>query len=536
MAYKGMIVPVRFGSAGLQTDVAQVLQAPFSPFAPSSLGLLMATNVSLRYGSVEKEGGSVRWNQSAYPAGIAAFNDWWPVDELQRIIVVCKDGKVYRQTSPYERSEVVAVNEAPSTLTPSSQTHMVWCGTEQQGNPRKLFIFTGNDPVQVITGDGTTRSNISKPALDWGSNNWPTMGVVHDGAVWVWGCPSNPHTVYRSSPSDHEDFQTVGEAQLVTVFPGDGSSILAGIVFKTRLYVVKYPLGLYYIDDTGTFPIPFKLSDSFGAGSIHSAVSVLDDVLIANSSGSITSLHAVNALGNTEQGDVLKMLKCVSFMQENSNQNGTDGRQMVYYEDKKQVLITYRSPSGTKNDRVLKLDYHAGEPKVTWSDKDQANCLGLIRDVRHVPRPFYGSDDGYLYQMEHVMRNVGGSAFKAMWQTPFLDFGFLDKKLEELDKIFDFIGVTYESQGKWNLLCDVFVDDRFVQTIQFDMGRGTHLDGAFPLDKARLAGPGPVTPKLQPISAMGRRISLRFYQSGLNQGFKVSAVNFYFRPAGQNNA
>lgn len=536
MAYRGMIVPVRFGSEGIQTDVAQVLQAPFSPYAPASMGLLLATNVSVRYGSVEKECGSTRWNQTVFPAGIAGFSDWWPVDGIQRVIVACKDGKVYRHTNAYSRTEVTPVGGASATLNPSSQTHMVWGGSEEQGNPRKLFIFTGNDAVQVISGDGTTRANLAKPAADWGSNNWPTTGIVFDGSLWVWGCPSSPHTIYVSNPSDHEDFQTVGTAKIVTIFPGDGAGINSGFVYKTRLYVTKYPAGLYYIDDTGTNPIPNKLSDSFGGASIHSAIEVLDDVLVANTSGSITSLRAVNALGNTEQGDVLKMLKCVSFIQENASQSGFASRQAIYYEDKKQAIFSYRSPSGLKNDRVLKIDYHSGDPRVTWSDKDQPNCLGLIRDSRYVPRPFYGADDGYLYQMDHVMRNVGGNAYTATWQTPFIDFGFLDKKLEELDKIFDFVGVTCESQGAWNVSCDVFVDGRFIQTVQFSMDRGVHLDGAFPLDSARLAGPGPIPPKIQPISAMGKRISLRFYQTGLNQGFKISAINFYFRPAGQNNA
>lgn len=535
MAYEGLIIPIQVGQIGLQTDVSQVQQTPVS--------LLMATNITCRYGNIEKDFGSQKWNASALPAGVVGLADWWPDDQTQRVIAACRNGILYRYESPYSVSAVLSDGNVPAAFKFTDQTYMVTGGSEQLNAKRKLFIMTGSDPVQVITGDGKTRKQISKPAADWtytpGStnnlNSYPTAGIVFGGGLWVWGARNNKHALYRSSVTDHEDFQTNNAIQIVTVFPGEGDGISTGFAWKSRLFVLKYPLGLYYIDTTNAAaPFAVKLSSSFGADSAHAAIQTLDDMLIGNSVGSVTSLKAVQALGESEQGDLLKMLRCVKQVQGNSNPSASGVRQAVYYEDKKQSLFVYRSPSGQFNDRILVIDQHDQNPKVTWLDKDQPNCLSLVRDNRRIPRPFYGAENGFIYSMDSLDRNVGGVAYTGSFQTPYLDFAWVDPKLSDRDKIFEFIGLTFESQGNWNISADIFVDDRFVQTVQISMSRGKYLSGAFPLNSARLNGPNPISRHIK-IEGFGKRISARFYNTTVGQNFKISEVQFYFRLAGTKN-
>ncbi len=528
MSYAGNIVAVPIGSIGIESDESADKVTPGS--------LILATNVNCRYGGVEKEGGSVRWNQTPLAAGVAAFYDWWPDGINQRMIVCCKNGRVYRFPNAFVSSEVAATGTAAFTLNFSNQTSMVQGGAEDVGRPRKLFIYSGNDPIQVISGDGLLRNVMSKPAADWTVGNYPTGGLIAGHGHYVWGNQNNPHMLYRSSLTDHEDFQTFGSFALIPVFPGDGDAITQVFSWKTLTFVVKKPFGLFYVNDTDpTNVFVQKLSGSFGGISNHCAQQVLDDVMIANTSGSISSLNVVQALGGVEQGDLMKMLKALQFIREHAVSNGAEDRHTLYVEDKKQFYVSCRSPSGTKNDRIIKIDYHADNPKFTFTDKDQPNCLGLVRDFRNIGQPFYGAEDGYLYQTDHPMRNVGGSAFTGTFQTNWIDFGYQGPNLKEKDKIFDFIGVTCEARGHWDLNCDVFIDDRFIETITFKMDAGTYMDGHFQLDRDRLAGPGAIPPNVKPVHGMGKRISLKFYQAGLNQSFRVTAVQFYFRVGGQVN-
>lgn len=524
MSYRGTIIPVPMGSQGLVTDSAA--NAP-----PQSL--LEATNVSLRYGIIEKCPGSRRWNNTVFPGEVAGFHDFWVDDVTQRIIVGCRDGKLYKMSDAYTRSELTASGSAPSSLTWGKVPRFIAGGSESAGASRKLFVFTGNDPIQVLSGDGSTRSNITSPAADWTTNNYPQSGLIYNGKFWAFGNKNHPHNLYVSSATDHEDFSTIGASTRIAVYPGDGDKIVDAFVYKKRLFVLKFPGGLYWIDDSGATPVPYKLTDSFGALTPAGRLLVLDDVLVANSTGSITSLKASDALGETEQGDFLKMLGVLKSISELSNPAQSFDRHALYYEDKKQALFTYRSATGFRADRILVIDFHTGDPKVAWYDKDLPLCLGLIRDHRRIPRPFYGAADGYIYDMDAADRNVAGAAYTGRFQTQWIDFGFADPKLKDLDKHFDFLGLTFEPTGNWDLSGDIFIDGRYVQTVTWKLTNGTHL-GAFTLGTSRLSGPNPIT-RVVPLSGSGKRISVRLYNATAGQNFKVSGLVFYFRPGGQNN-
>lgn len=535
MGYRGVIIPIPVAQQGLETDISQTLQPPVS--------LTMAQNVTCRYGNIEKDPGSYRWNPTPMPGSVLGLSDWWPDDENQRVIAACDDGNLYRFLTAYSSAPMV-VGGAPDKMNFSDQTFMVQGGSESLGRNRKLFIISGNDPIQVIDGDSSIRRPMNAPAADW-KDNPPKAGLVHNQGFWVWGNTNNPHTLYRSSLSDHEDFTTTTPAvlfQLVDVFPGDGDGIKCCFTWKGRLYVLKYPFGLYFVDDSNVAaPTVQKLSASFGAASEHAAIQALDDILVGNSTGSISSLRAVFSLGETEQGDILKSLRCVKLVQNNANSVAPGVRQAVYYENKKQALFVYRSTSGQKNDRILVIDNHDTIPKVTFIDKDQPTCLSLIRDSKRIPTPFYGAEDGYIYKTDSANRtilgdshNENGSGFTGTFQTPFLDFGWVNPEFKDHDKIFDFIGLTFVPQGNWNISADIFIDDRFLETVQLSMARNRHMSGNFPLDHTILGGIAPIS-RFTKIHGFGKRISARFYNSVAGQNFKISDVIFYFRLAGTKN-
>lgn len=531
--YRGQITHVPLGQTGVYTDDSQTITPP--------QGVIRAENVEIKNGFIEKATGSRRWNSAALPSGVAAFFDWWPSEGIQRTIVVTKDGRVWRFTDPNTVAEVLPTGTAPTLLKVTIPPVLLSCGNEESNNPRKLFIMTGNDPIQVITADGITRSDIALPALDWSLNNQPYFAIVFLNRLWAFGNQNFPHLLYASSVTDHEDFQTLGDVLQANVFPGESERLITASTYKGRLMCFKYPFGYYFIDTTDpTAPIPQKLGDSFGASSQQSTLQVIDDLWIGNSTGTISSLSATNALGGLQQDDVVKDMKCYRYLAENTSPRNNSDQRALWYEAKKLVYLTYHSPSGMLTDRIFVIDFQSGSPRPSLDTKDQPNCMGLVKDYRLVQRPFYGAEDGYLYEMDHADRSVGGNgvnnangdAYEMLVQTPYLDFGFIDPRYAETTKNFDFLELTFEPTGRWSVSADIFVDNNFVETRTFDLSQSDVLDKNFKLDKSRLSGPGLRSSRI-PIHGHGRRISVVLRQDGLKQNVKINGLTYYYRLAGQ---
>lgn len=471
MPYNGQTFTIPLGTEGLRTDDNQS-RIPFT-------SLILAKNITLDKGVAEKESGSRRWNTAALPSGIVGLLDWFPTSVLQRFIAVTAAGLVYKYMDAETPIEVTASGAAPAMLyAVNSQLTFVTGGAEFAGRNKKMFIFTGTNQVQVVSGDANVRTNIATPPTDW-STYYPKFGLLHRSRLAAFGNLNDPHRLYLSNPDNHEEFAGVS-ALSFSVFPGEGEGLQSAVVFKGRLFLFKYPSGVYYLEDsdpdTDNWGIK-KLSDTFGAASMHSAISVLDDLYIANSTGSITSLNAVQRFGDVESGDILRLLRVENYMRQTTSQAGTMERHALYYENKKKAFFTYRSSGGIKNDRILVIDFNLeNSPRITWNEKDQPNCLALRKDSLGVFRPYYGADDGYIYEMDREDRDVAGTAYQGMFQTPHMDFGGQDPGLAEKMKLFDFLEVTFEESGNWDLNIDVFIDREFVETIPFRLTKGHYLN------------------------------------------------------------
>lgn len=531
------------------------MASDFSEVSEQPTNLLVARNVAVRQGFIERAPGAIRLepfptNPGSLPGSILEFEEYFPTDFSQRVVAICSDGNTYKITPWYDSSLVSSSDGFEPVMKPLPTATMVVGGAEQPGNPRKLFVFSGGNQVQVITGDGTTRRNIALPALDWGNSpgtpgysastpqNYPTAAVLFNGSLWAWGCPNSPHTVFVSNPNDHEDFQTLSAAQVISLFAGDSDRIADGFVFKTRIYFTKFPRGLYYVDTTTSTFIPNKLGDSFGACFPRTSVQALDNAYIANSVGSITSLQAVFSLGQTEQGDLLKQLKNANFATQYLTGTTLNKKRAIYYENKKQVIIGSAIDGTPVMKRTYVVDFSANNPIFSFYDKDIMPSLNLVRDCYGIPKPVYGGTDGNFYDMDSVMRNVNGAGYVSEFQTHNMDFKWafvgLNVNMEEKDKHFDYVGLTFEPTGVWNVSVDAYVDGNKRASISFPQNRGTYMDGQFPLDESSLVGKNTVTRTL-PLRATGKKLRLRVYTNGVDQNFRITALTVFLRPAGENN-
>jgi len=524
MSYQGSQLDIKIGRGGLMTDL--------NPSDIPDSHLIIANNVEIRDGIIQKDSGSRKWNNSVLPSGIVTLLDWFPTEDLQRFIAVTREGKVYKLPDPETQTEITAFLNAPTTIlvSPQIQVTAVTGGKEAPTLERKIFIYSGNSPIQVIEGDAIVRKNIEFPSVDWTVGNYPRGGIIFRDRLWAF----MDHIAYASDPDDHENFAT-GQAENYPVGPGEGERLNAWVVYKKRLFVFKKPLGVYVLIDDNADPATWyftKISNEFGAAGPDGQVIAVDDLLVANASGSLTSYKAVEQnAGEVEGGDVFSLMEVSNYMRNELSMEGLDERRGIYDEGKKTAYFACRSSGGIKNDRILKLDFSKSRPDITVITKDQVNCFAF-RQMGKKKKIFYGNEAGWIYETDRMDRNVGGDAYTATLQTPHIDFGQADPQIANLNKIFDFVELKFVPTGRWNIDLAYYIDGIYIETIQISVSKGPVL-GDFTLATDRLTANASATVRKKLYGA-GRTISFKISQSGNNENFKVTGIKVYMRPSNQN--
>lgn len=523
MSYQGVEADIRIGRGGLMTDLN-------SSDIPDT-HLIRAKNVDIQDGIIQKDFGSKRWNLTPLSSGIIALMDWFPQEHLQRFLAVTRSGKVYKYPDAETATEITASGAAPTTLliTPQIQTSIVTGGNESPGNARKAFIFTGNSPVQVVSGDDAVRTNITSPAADWTTGTHPRGGVVHRNRLWAF----LDHRIWASDDDDHEEFVT-GAVQFA-LYPGEGERIVSAEVYKGRLFVTKTPFGVYMLNDTDASSTNWyfqKLTDEFGGTGPSAQITALDDFLLANSTGTVTSLSAVQQLGDVEAGDIFSLLKCENYIRQMISADGVEERRAVFYSEKKLAYFAARSAGGMRNDRIFKIDLSRQRPELTIVEKDQPNCFALRR-ISNKKKPFYGAEDGYIYEMDRMDRNVAGTGYTMDFQTPHIDFSYMDPKLGAAEKLFDFVKFKFIPTGRFTLSVDYFIDGIYIDTLSVIAPTGAVL-GDFDLASDRLGANSPRS-LMRKLCGAGQTISFRCYNSATNENIKISGIRVYFRPSSDKN-
>jgi hypothetical protein len=523
MAYRGEIAHIPLGQLGLLTDVP--------PGEVPRGALIRATNISYETGLVTKASGSLRYNTQVLPAGIVALFDWWPNSISQRLIAACTDGKIYRDIGDRLFSGAVAITTGLGAITPKSL--FVEGGRETGLRSKKLFFYTGLNQLKVLDDDESEFANVALPAADWVTPNFPTFGFVHRNRLWSF----MNQRAYASDTANHEN--NTSNNLTMSIFPGEGGNLIGGHVFKGRAFVYKEGGFVYYLDDESTDSDDWnwrKLSSNFGLASSHAVIEVANDMLGVNESGSPISYNAVNALGDIESADVLRLLQIEEYFRNSVSLNGIDVLHSVYYEAKKQAFFTYRSGYRANNNLLLHLDFNKERPRAALWSKDAADCLTLRKDLNRIQRPIYGSADGYVYLMDREDRLVGGSAYSGEFKIGHTDFRFLDERLAHKNKLFDYLAVEFLPQGMWNLEVDVYIDGSFSETINFPMDVRDDGLGSFTLGGASegdALGRTETQTIQKPLHGSGRRISFVCRNSAANQNFALASLTVGFRPSAE---
>lgn len=538
--YAGNVAQIPVGNSGVISDLAPS-QIPYN-------ALTRAYNCDYQLGYIQKAPGAIQYNRVAMPDGVIALLDYWPTLNKQRLFAATTAGKIYRDTGDRyfggnaASTSPVAIATGLGRL--DNRCQFVVGGNETSGRDKKIFFFSGGvGQVQVCSGDNSTFAKIAKPAADWpnptassnSQSNFPKFGLIHRGQLWCFARSQ----AYASTTGDHEDFQGTGTL-VNNVGPGEGGDIVGAFVFKQKLMVWKEGDLLYYLNDSDTSTTNWYFSkalDGLGIAGWHSARGVLDDLLIGNITGKLTSFTATQAFGNLTQADIFKRSHVARFFAENTTPMGNLYQHSLFYGDRGLALFTGRTKGNSANNCVIQLDVSDPDnPKYGLWNHIAPDCLALRRDTNNILRPIYGAADGFVYLMDREDRSVGAigsnSAYTGEFWTADLDLRHLDPTIAHKNKLWEWLGVTFQEENAGTLSVDVWIDGAYRETLSFTQTVDTNYCGAFVLGTSRLGGMDEKT-RWQPLHGMGRRITFRCYNSGANQNFKVSMLSVGWRPSGE---
>lgn len=437
------------------------------------------------------------------------------------------------------------------SLTPG---RFVQGGKESSALPRKLFYFSGRDPVQVIRGDTFTGAAIALPPSDWTGANQPVNGVLHDGRLIAWGNENDPHRIYVSNadntgtlqpPFGHEDFRTVPISMRLD--SGIGNKVWCGVEFNGLLFLWKHPFGLFYLCDNAPEPDNWCIrtkSTAIGcAPSPYAVLPVDDDVLFMAADGSFHLLNAVAELGGARSSDLSYAIGLADWLRENVNLSRLDLVQSTWFRHKKCAYFSVPGTGSLVNNLILKWDFGdtpqaygggdsgtggAGLPlrnttknpvKFSYTRRDAAGALAQWRYVDHVERTITG-EGAFVYLQEQTARSKNGTGFVGAFQTPHLDQSSSSdasqgganrgkrKRFESLEFLMNPVVGT--------LLVQVYVDQVLTQTLTIDCNQRR------------------VRPHLN--CGDGYTLSLRCSNSTLNESFDILSILVWMAPGNEDHS
>jgi len=520
MSYVGYTVRIPLGLGGLDKSENKT--------AVDYRKLIEAENVVILNKQLAKDFGSTKQNSTAVTGtpAIIAGRDYYPTVGTKRGIIATADGKLFKDDGTFAWGTTLK-----SGLTADKDTVISEGGAEVAGNDKKLFFCNGTDVVQVLSADGATTGNINTPSTDWASYHQPRKMAIHRLRNWAIA----GHYLYGSTTTNHEDFTGAG-SQLFSVFPGEGDYLVNMVSIWGRLYLFKYPRGIYYLDDTDSTAANWylkRVTGGIGSAGPNALDSSRDEAVFLSPEGGLHFLRGVEAFGDVKSSDLTSILNIESVFRDDATIGDLHRAHVVYFDDRKQVWVGFTSAAGTSNDTILKIDVSdMGNPKPFVTTKDECESIWIYEDPTSNARfPLLGDSAGFIRETEKDSRNVDGTTpYTGRFQTPYTDFGFADPQLSHRDKILDFLEIVAEPAGNYDATMEVYVDGEYSQTIQFNMGSaGAALD-SFTLGTDRLDGAGVVSIRKKAASK-GQRFSFNVYNSGLNQDFKFAEIVAYFRVA-----
>lgn len=430
----------------------------------------------------EKMPGAAKINTVALSGDVTGHHDFiYGVPTLlQELVAVVDNGAT---------SDLVTVDGAGVVATLKSgmaSGGFPWFVEGWDGTQKVLYYFNSIVIPQVYTGGGGASSNIPSQPVDW-ATYVPTAAATTKTRMIAWGNKNFPHTLYLTVPGSHSDFKG-GESAAEIMYPGIGQRITAGISFKERFYVGKYPTGIVYLDESDPSIANWTreiVTQAVGLSGPGCWVDIGDDVLILSTDGYFYLLSQVRTQGQAEVPPFMPQ-ETGDFLKENINLSYLHLVRSVWFGHKRQAWFAVPQAESTTCDAWIIIDLNeTGNPKLLWSTRDVCLSVAMRKgSVTAVAKPSFGDADGFIWQGDQVARNKGGEAYSAQYETvpvAVMPGAIQRANLAELQ-------VVMEPSGNYDLELEVLRDGVPSQLLTYSMQTPGAGSGSISLDSDVIAG------------------------------------------------
>lgn len=521
MPYDGLISEIPLGLGGIISD---------SGAAKAPLGSLQDSNNTIfENGEILKEGGTQIISQAPITGGdpILRTLDYFPTSTVQRLITITSTGRLSKDDGFLDLNDTLLKtglsigNTVPSLLTG---------GAEVTPNPRKMFVATGNDPVQVLTGDGITVSDLASPPADWTGADQPVYLFLHINRLYA----LKDDFLYGSLATNHEDFVSAG-TKLASIYPDIGIELISGISAFGKIFLFKRPRGVFLFDATDDSVKLINPAVSIAGPYAWSPLG--DDFVILSDQGQFLLLSSIDREPDFEAASLSNFLGFNKFIRNNFNleTQAISRSQGAFYPLKQRAMFCMPATGSPIPNRMLTLENSnvlgpsQGNVKPFFASKDVCESLTLRRDSEGIERPIITDSSGNVLQLDDPNLNVSGSSYEGMFHISDTDMSHLDRRFAGIDKQLDFVEFLTNNPGNWDLFIEVFSDGFLCDSFNLSLGDRQFILDVDQLDVGKLGGRRFLARRGYP-NCCGRIFSIRASQSGLNQGFSVSKMILGFRP------
>lgn len=415
---------------------------------------------------------------SLTPRSVIGLYDWFPAEGVQYVVTVASNGKLYITQSATDPQ--YGQNETSLGSAATKRPILVECGDNASistTNPGKMLaIFTGQSVPYAYRGSGTTPTPFSSPPTDW-ATSYPVNGVVHGARLHAIGVPSKPHALYSSTIDNHQDFKTGTEtgnasassAAYTHIHPGYGQRLYCCHSHKGLLVLLKYPRGVFYLDDTDISPTGWKsqmVTDSMGcAPTPFASIEIDDGILFMAASGQFFLLTAQTNGGITVT-DLSTRMYLDQWLQSNVNLTRLD--QVVGAWDSTLKIAYFAVPSkqtgssSNTNDLLLYFDFRAftrGDAKIRfgYTYRDQTQAITSRRNSSSYIYEVMAADYlGNVWKLGEDDRSINSAlpgqarvttGYQSIFQITHTDLAeylpTYDPALAVMNKNFDWLGIEY---------------------------------------------------------------------------------------------
>ena len=515
MTTRNLIAEIPLGELGLW-GTSNLSQFPLG-------SLVRAENITYESGTVRKAPGSKKVNGaviSGTPTVISGI-EYRPDPGTAKTVIATSGGKLYKS----DNSDNFTIG-LKTGLSSDNFVDFVQAGGESATQSKKLFCFSGGSPVQVLSGDGTSTTDIASPPVDWAGANQPSFGVLHDDRLFGGGNENDPHRLYYSSVTDHEDFLSGGT---IAIFPGDGGKLIRAFSFNNSIVCFKHPRGVYIVDTTSPTIADwrvYKLNDQLGLAGPKASILVNDDLLYVTTGGELRTLRTTDTFSNFGSDSLTETSQLREFIRDNINFQSMNDWVLGYNVESKEVYWFHASSSSGSNDAALVMDITRAPFRFYTMDRDNVHSA-WPNDRKARTRMFVGEDDGFVRVMDTEARNKDGNAYRGLLQTPLYDLSNVNQALATRRKSGKFLELEVDSKGVWDIQARILWDGLFTDTVTFTAGSSSSALGSIVIGESFLGGQQLMNVKRR-ITGGGRRFGVQFYNENVDQDFSISRVFIHF--------